>query len=303
MRPQPDSGPGRARHAGGETAPGWIDTHLHVGRLYLDDEPGLPPEVLLAFMDANGIDRAVLLPIESPECTSFYVPTTQVLDICRRWPVRFIPFCNVDPRRAGAVELLGECRRQGCKGYGEAMSGLWIDDERLQAIYEACGELGMPVLFDIDREMNLDEPHLPRLERMVAEFPQTAFIGHGPMFWAEISGDFSRAEMPESYPAGPVAPGGAVCRLLSTYANLHADLSARSGWNALARDAEFAPRFCETFRDRLMFGTDLCHSRSAAEGPPIAGYLLDAARDGAISAETLRLIGRANAVRLLALEA
>jgi len=110
----------------GAALPALIDVHLHVGRLYLDEPKGLSPECLLGFMDANGIERAVLLPVESPECTSFYVPTTHVLNVCGRWPERFVPFCNVDPRRRGVEELLRDYHERGCLGYGEAMSGLPI---------------------------------------------------------------------------------------------------------------------------------------------------------------------------------
>ena len=42
------------------------------------------------------------------------------------------------------------------------------------------------------------------------------------------------------------------------YPNLHGDISAGSGYNALTRDPEFGVAFVNEFHDRLFFGTDIC---------------------------------------------
>ena len=55
--------------------------------------------------------------------------------------------------------------------------------------------------------------------------------------------------------SGVILPFGAFGDIRK-YANLYADLSARSGFNALSRDPEFAYQFIEEFHDRLFFGTD-----------------------------------------------
>ena len=72
------------------------------------------------------------------------------------------------------------------------------------------------------------------LERAMQACPGTQFVGHAPGFWREISGDAARRT--ETYPLGPVAPGGRVPELLEKYANLYADISAGSGLRALRRD-------------------------------------------------------------------
>jgi hypothetical protein len=84
--------------------------------------------------------------------------------------------------------------------------------------------------------------------------PQTNFLGHAPGFWAHISNDdlFDR----DPYPKGPVLPGGSVTRMLQTYPNLFADLSAGSGLNALKRDPAFARDFLIEFQDRLLYARD-----------------------------------------------
>ena len=280
-----------------------IDIHMHVGRLYVAERRPLTARFLLEFMDRCGIERAALLPIESPEETHYYVPTRDVLAVCRRHPERFIPFCNVDPRVGGrdsAAVLqarLTEHKQAGCKGYGEAMTSLAIDDVRLRRVYAICGELELPVLFHADDLRNLDEKGMPRLERVLREFPGTLFIGHGPRFWAEISGDVSEDQF-GGYPTGPVTPGGAVVRLLADSPNLHADLSAGSGLNALTRDRAFALEFVERFQDKLLFGTDLC--RRVREVGNL-GWLVAAAEAGEISRQAFRKITRDNAVDVLKL--
>ena len=282
---------------------GLIDMHMHVGRLYTDEPEPLTPAFLLEFMDRNGIERAALHPIESPEETHYYVTTEYVLEVCRRQPDRFIPFCNVDPRigeKANAPALrakLTEYKRAGCKGYGEALSGLAIDEERLQRIYALCGELGLPIVFHMDGERNVDEKGFPRLERMLGKFPDTVFIGHAQHFWAEISGDAS-ADQFGGYPKGPIAEGGSIVRLLAQYGNLYADISAGSALNALTRDMQFGWRFLERFQDKLFFGTDLC--RRVREVRNVA-YFVSAGTEGRISPAAYRKIARENAIRVFQL--
>ena len=274
-----------------------IDCHMHVGRLYQFEKRALTPAYLLKLMDAHGIEKAALLPIESPEETDFYVTTEEVLRICKRHPDRFIPFCNVDPRRGNADlstdfhAILKEYRDRGCRGFGEAMSGLWVDDPRLRKIYEACGALGLPIIFHMDALRNMDEKGLPRFESMIREFPQTIFIGHGQHFWAEISADVREDDFGR-YPEGRVIRPGAVERLLSTYPNAYADLSAGSAWNAITRDPDFGTWFLDAFHDKLLFGTDVC---TRGQDLPMIAYL----RSGVLSPSAYDKIAASNALRIL----
>lgn len=92
------------------------------------------------------------------------------------------------------------------------------------------------------------------LQEALADFPGVNFIGHGPMFWKEMSSD---AEMSgEMYPKGPVTGRGRVWRLLTEYQNLFADTSGVSGFNALIRDPGNAKRFLSLFEDKILYGTD-----------------------------------------------
>jgi predicted TIM-barrel fold metal-dependent hydrolase len=144
---------------------------------------------------------------------------------------------------------------QGAKGFGEHKTGLPIDDVRSMMIYAVCGRLGLPILFHLDNIRNTDHPGLPGLEKAIKEHPDTIFIGHGPGWWASISGAMTQADL-GGYPAGAVVPGGAMERLMDAYPNIYADLSAGSGAGALKRDMKFAREFLIRRADRIVFGTD-----------------------------------------------
>lgn len=146
----------------------------------------------------------------------------------------------------------------------------------------------------------VDDPGLPRLERVLRELPQTTFIGHGPAFWAEISAHVPPDER-GGYPKGPVVLGGAVPRLMAAYPNLWADLSAGSGHNALTRDAAFGIEFLDRFQDKLLFGTDVLRHDQTEAGVPIVGLMRCLLAEGHLTPAAHRKIARDNAVRLLRL--
>jgi len=100
---------------------------MHIGKLYF--EKALTPSYLLNFMGENEIEKAALLPIENPEETYYYVTTEEVLKVCKEYPDRFIPFCNVDPRRGNAdtstdfYRIIKEYKEKGCKGFSDLSAG------------------------------------------------------------------------------------------------------------------------------------------------------------------------------------
>ncbi len=238
----------------------YVDVHTHLGQTWNTTEP-LSADALLRWMDASDIAQAVVLPLVSPESSSYPLTTDFVLAQTRPHRDRLIPFCSVDPRTSysgglrGLVDMLKKYVDQGAKGFGEHKPGVHVDDPRNMTIYAACGELQLPLLFHLDNQRNLDAPGLPGLENALRQHPTTQFIGHGPGWWASISGSVTAADLAR-YPDGPVAPGGAIDALMDKYPNLHGDLSAGSGAQAIERDLEFGRAFLARRADRLMFGTD-----------------------------------------------
>ena len=236
----------------------YIDVHTHIGTTWNGDQE-LTPNGLLKWMDQHDIEKAVLLPLTSPEASSFPLLTEPALKAAKQHADRFIPFCSIDPRRSvrggvkGFTSIIQKWVDKGAKGFGEHKVGLDFDDPLMMQVYEACQEVGIPLLFHMDTIRGKDKPGLPRLEHALATFAKLNFIGHGPGWWASIAGDVKRLG---GYPKGPVQPGGAIDRLMDKYPNIYGDLSAGSGNNAIARDKEFGREFMIRRQDRLMFGTD-----------------------------------------------
>jgi predicted TIM-barrel fold metal-dependent hydrolase len=242
-----------------EFPPGdYVDMHTHLGQTWNTTVP-LSAEELLRWMDAHRIAQAVVLPLVSPESSSYLLTSDFVLEQTRPYRDRLIPFCCVDPRTSysgghkGLVTMLQKYIDAGAKGFGEHKNGLAFDDPKNMAIYAACAELKLPLLFHIDNQRNLDKPGLPALAKALEAHPGCNFIGHGPGWWASISGDVTDLG---GYPKGPVAPGGAIDALMEKFPNIYGDLSAGSGSNSISRDLKFGREFLIRRQDRICFGTD-----------------------------------------------
>jgi predicted TIM-barrel fold metal-dependent hydrolase len=255
-----------------------IDAHNH------PDWHGHDLRRFLANMDAQGIDVTWLLSWECPpdEYDPQYIPVisdigesgpvpfARCLSYVERCPDRFVlGFCP-DPRRPDAIDRLKAMKEiYGVRVCGELKVRMTYDNPDALRVFRWCGTAGLPVTIHLDYPFPTghDYPRpdwwygggIAALERAVAACPDTIFIGHAPGFWAHISGDDQYAKEP--YPKGPLVPGGEVARMLRAYPNLHADISAGSGWNALNRDHDFTKEFLGEFQDRILFGRDYFDSR------------------------------------------
>lgn len=294
----------------------FIDLHVHT-RVF--DTPRMPgefgsrfatPRELREKLAPLGVRAAVALPEVSPDCATSVQSVEEILAAVEQEPDFLIPFMNLDPRQlsnsptADLSYLIEHYKARGCRGIGEVSANLPFDDPLMENLLGHAQANGLPVLFHIAPGNEgyygiRDRLGLPLLEGALRKFGALTFIGHSQPFWAEISGDLTE-EQRNSYPSGPVKPEGALVRLLREYENLHADLSAGSGFNAISRDPEFGYGFLTEFAEKLYFGTDVCDPRNDV---PLPGYLDRALAEGCISQETYERIGWRNAERLLGLEA
>jgi uncharacterized protein len=287
----------------------FIDIHSHAYRYQYPDENGnllfITPDELMERHDSLMIEKAVLLPIVSPEV---YVPQSvgEIIEICDNSGGRFIPFCNVDPRvltntgDAPLGRLLEYYKNLGCRGIGEVMPNLELKDKRLHNLFRHVQEIGFPLIFDITGRLGkgygiYDDPGLTQLRECLEKFPNLFFIGHGPAFWAEM-GTLDSVNDRYGYPSYPIREEGSVPKLMREYPNLMADLSAMSGYNALTRDYGYGVSFINEFRDKLYFGTDICTFKQVSH---ISGYLMSLKDKGEISEETFNKIARENTKNLL----
>lgn len=289
----------------------FIDIHTHVTLRKSVTRPdgtiNATVDELLAMLDEAGIDKAVLLPLVSPEHMIQQMTSDDILDATAMHPDRFIPFCNIDPRAltnsdsADFTPLLDYYRSAGCKGIGEVTANLPFDDPRVENLFKHVEKAGIPLLFHIGPRAGgcyglIDDLYLPKLEGALRKFPDLVFMGHSQPFWSEISAD-NTADTRNGYPTGKVTPGR-IPELLGKYPNLYCDISAGSGHNALSRDPEFGFRFMEEFQDRLLFGTDICRPGQPLPQP---GFLREIVEQGKISRQAYEKITWQNANRLLGL--
>ena len=292
----------------------FIDIHVHTRRLRGPprDDSGqtyASPDELLRRYDEIGVERAVVLPGVSPECTHCPQSNEEVIELAELSRGRFIPFCNVDPRsltnspEAPLERLLGHYRDRGCKGIGEVTANLPVLDPLVQNLLRHAEALGMPLTFHMAGRIGgayglYDDPGLGQLEQSLRNFPKLTFLGHSQPFWAEMA-PLKEPDDRHGYPEYPVGEEGAVPRLMREHPNLYGDLSAGSGHNALARDEDYAVSFLNEFQDRLLFGTDI----TAPDTPtPLVDFLLTLRDAGRISEAVFNKVARENAVALLALE-
>lgn len=291
----------------------FIDIHGHAVRI-----PGIlyggfqnictVKQLIKLYYEPVGIERAVLMPVVSPETLSPVQSIEDVIEMARN-DSRFIPFCNIDPRNmtnsytAPLSEWIQYYKQKGCKGIGEVCANLPFLDPLCQNLFRHAEENELPLTFHISPEIGnnyglYDNPGLPQLEECLRRFPALKFFGHSQAFWAEMA-ELRDIRDRYGYPDYPVKKEGAVPRLMRKYENLYGDLSAGSGCNALARDLKYAARFMEEFQDRLFFGTDIC---SPADEVPLAKLMLQMRVEETISETVFQKIARKNAILVLGLQ-
>lgn len=154
-------------------------------------------EALIRDMDAGGIDKTVLLPMDywvlygEPK-----VPLEGQLkayaDLQSRHPDRIIAFATVDPRRPDAVELVERAIKEwGLKGLNlYPQTGFFVNEPNTYRVLEKASELGLPVTCHTGqlgaaplRAKYGDPIHL---DDVVQDFPNlTVTAGHMAFGWHE----------------------------------------------------------------------------------------------------------------------
>jgi predicted TIM-barrel fold metal-dependent hydrolase len=285
-----------------------IDAHMHVNL------HGFSPERIIAYLNENNFDRCWLLTWEEvdPGKRPGYQHQSieDVYATYLRFPSRIIPMYAPDPHREDAPERLVYWYNRGIKGCAELKATLNWRSEKLKALLSKVSDLGIPLLFHMEKESRtlvpLESDNLigkllisgmntrkflsfsrkflkvlsnyypfrgwrhkrtvshpgymldfESLEVILGAYPKVNFIGHGPLFWKNISAQVTAGGSKiKPYPQGPVRERGLTCRLLRDYPNLYADISGRSGFRALSRDPNFTKKFLSEFGYKMLFGTD-----------------------------------------------
>ena len=280
---------------------GVVDFHTHLGEVKSFSrvvKGWVRAEIgdLLEYMDSEGVEWAVVL-----SCPSYHDPFSSIvsnedlLKTVKPYGGRLVPFCFVDPRWSGAERYLRELVEDGAKGLGEVKIPLKVSDPRLLKLFKAAENMGLPALIHVEEGPLLRYCHgLSELADVLRQLPDLKLVVHGPGWWRAISPKPSA----EAYPSGRIEGEGLVHKLLRRFDNLYADISAKSGLNALERDPDHARRFLEEFEDRIVYGTDFpCMGDEGQFGPSRAH--LDFLERLSLPRRTLRKILKGNAERLV----
>jgi len=233
-------------------------------------------EAWIKNMDEVGVEKTMILTkVTGAEFDGF-------LRMYSKYPERFEVWCGFDFEGydkpgfgPAAIKELERCREAGARGVGEIHDkgkglrsgksnapGMHPDDPRMDALWEKCGELGMPISLHVadpiwmyqkmdatnDGLMNAYEWRLDNqpnivglsgmvdiLERTVARHRNTTFIA---CHFANLDYDLGR-----------------LGEVLERHPNLYADISAR--YAETAPIPRFAGQFYAKHADRLVYGTDM----------------------------------------------
>ena len=295
----------------------FIDIHAHAFRIK-PYSMGFTVEKLIEQYDKMKIDMGCVLPMVNAE-VYFTQAVEDIVEMSEKYPDRIIPYCNVDPRIGGntsttnLAKYLQYYKDLGCKGVGEVMPAMEVLDPKVQNLFAAAEQVGLPIVYDGSVSKGngfglYDDPGLPQLEYTLWQFPNAKIFGHGPVFWSEIAKLETVAErgvywtyrggQVERLPNGPITEEGTVPKLFRKCPNLYGDLSDGTAYNAIARDDHYGPRFLTEFQDRLYFGTDMF------AGPPARRLdllLISWKETGKISETVFRKIAYDNAAKLFGL--
>lgn len=170
-----------------------------------------PLETLLLELDAAGLDRAVVVPIDATRTRGTTVYSNeQIAELCAMSD-RLVGFATVDPRCADAPKALEHAvQKLGLRGLklAPAMQEFYADEKDCYPVYERAAALGIPVLFHAGMSW---EPK-SRLK-----------YGH-PMRFEDVAADFPKLKMVLAHLAWPWVTDAVALAL--KYPNIHLDTSA-----------------------------------------------------------------------------
>ncbi len=142
-------------------------------------------ESLLDAMNKSGVERAVVLPIDSGLHQKMPLSLTEKTDYhvneVSDYP-NVITFVGIDPRRgeSGLKELERAVTEKGCRGWKMyPPNGFYPDDKEFDPFYELCVDLSIPILIHqgfAPRFKHVKYARPVYVDRVAADFPDLKII-------------------------------------------------------------------------------------------------------------------------------
>ncbi len=142
-----------------------------------------PLETFLLELDAAGLDRAVILPIDATTARGAKVYSNeQIAELCAM-SERLVGFASVDPCQPSAQNVLEQAvtrlKLRGLK-LAPAMQRFFPDDAHVEPLYACAQDLGIPIVFHAGMSWEpgsrLVYGHPMRFEAVAAEHPQLRMV-------------------------------------------------------------------------------------------------------------------------------
>jgi uncharacterized protein len=265
-----------------------IDVHGHMNYANRTDD------VFFEHQRRLGVTISVLLPsgVRGPGHPGGSGENEAVRQVALTHPGKFHFFSNEVTNHPDAPKIIEKHLKLGAIGIGEQKFRVDCDSPEFMRIAELAREYNVPVIQHFEHD--LYNKHIERFHRVLEKFPTVNFVGHAVAWWGNIDKNHKQED---SYPTGPVTPGGITDRYLTDYPNCYADVSARSGYGAIIRDEAFYRDFLNRHQNKLLFGSD-CSEGTGVVPTCFAAGTIAAIRRLSPSKEVERKILYGNAKKL-----
>jgi len=211
------------------------DTHIHA---MANKKNGL--DSLSQWMNKNNIERTIVHPLTQSRAVSAKERII-MLENYSKYKGKIYRFCIINPEEVSTVEeaviILKKEKAEGAIGFGEHYGrNLMFDAPSNMRLYAACEKVGLPIMFHMDANKNMDEEGFPHLQKALKAYPKCIFIAHA-QWWMQF-------------------PSGLCSRMLQDYPNLYAEPSGGRMVTMLNRNRSYTRNFLIQNADKVMFGSD-----------------------------------------------
>jgi len=246
-----------------------IDAHIHIGTM----NRGQSPEELIKIMDASGVQTLINVSGLDPEGIKTFN------EITKPYPGRFVTYTTVNWKNLEEPDFLEttfkqleEAKRLGAKGVGEFKEagfgfgghpGVYTNHKTVEAIWNKCGELGLPVSLHVGDPVSFYRP----LDKFNERWDELIAVPRFLMYGKDVPSHDEYQELRNqalancpntificchqgNYPENLAK----VAEVFDKYPNFYVDMSERLG--ELGRQPYTARKHFIKYQDRIVFGSD-----------------------------------------------